>query len=185
MKRLFIALVLHQDIKTFLTKEITDRLKKSNARVSWVPKENLHITLKFLGDTLEDKIPSIISCISELSIKHRAVHTSIGGVSTFGRAIPKVVLVSTKGNEEYLTEIASDVDIKLHELGFDKERLKFNPHITIGRIREKQRNEKLHQMIGDLHHNKASFTIQKIALMKSTLTPQGAIYNIIEDFVLR
>ncbi len=175
--RLFIALDLNPQNRDALTK-LQDQLKKADADVKWVEPENIHLTLKFLGEVQEEKITKIIPAIKE----------SIAGIQPFSLEIvnlgvfpslkyPRVVWAGIEKGKEDLKKLAERVEAAMLKLKFPKEKRGFSEHLTLGRTRsDKNRNNLARQL------NQTSFPvfgqdIVSVSLYQSRLTPQGPIYE--------
>jgi 2'-5' RNA ligase len=151
---------------------------KTPSSVKWVKKENLHITLKFLGETdkktaIEDKMKEIAEEFSSFNVSLR----KIGAFPSSKRA--KILWVGVEEGMEELIELFSTIENKLSPLGFEKEVRKFTPHITFARV--KKGNYSLPEQI-DFSFD--SFPVNEVALFKSTLTPKGPIYEILSSIPL-
>jgi len=181
-QRLFIAMNIPPAIQEYIAEDIINQLKKIDIRVSWVPPENIHITMKFLGDVDLSSIPAIKQALRNGLKEIRIIESSIGPLSTFGGKTPRVVHISPYGGTEQIIAVASMVeDICVH-LGFEKEKNVFKPHMTIGRVREPKNSNALINRINSLKYDNLSFYITSLSLMKSTLTPHGAIYEVLEQY---
>lgn len=157
---------------------LLDSLKKTNAPLKLVEPENIHITLKFLGDTKEQDI-DIIEQIMRESINTTSMFTIIlKGTGVFPNE--KYVRIIWIGiyNAEPLKPIVTALNEKLTTLGFQKESKPFSPHLTIGRIKSALGKERVLQV---LHQNANTPFIEvpvtSIKLKQSILTPQGPIYS--------
>ncbi|ABR55378.1 2'-5' RNA ligase [Methanococcus vannielii SB] len=173
-------------MRCFLAFELPNELKeklnglKSNFNfkgIKLVETENLHITVKFLGDIDDKTLEKVIN--SDLSINK--VFSEIKGIGTFPNSeYVKVIWVGSTN----LQKTMSNIDNKLFNLGFKKEKT-YEPHITIGRVKylENDLKENLREII-----NKNSYVdfgkieINSISLMKSILTPNGPKYEVIKKW---
>ncbi len=179
--RLFIAFPIPEQVQQYIDEKLTRPLRRSKAKVSWVKAENLHITVKFLGET--ERVDDIVRALKRGAAGHRIVKTALGATGTFGGRSPKVIWVRPEGGESTLSQIVEEVDDNLVDFGFSKESRKWTPHITIGRIRKQDDN--LIGTLNGIQFEKMTFIIDRIVLMKSTLTPGGAVYNIIHEEYLK
>jgi len=172
--RLFIAIDIPEDLKEKLARIIA-RLKKCDLDAKWVNASNIHMTLKFLGETREedlDKIKNIISVTSSLFTKLELVTSGFGFFP--GENSPRVFFVSTD-NEEILKNISLQLEDKLEILGFPKEG-RFKSHLTIARLRSKKNIDCLKEEMKNISIE-AKFTVSEIILFKSLLKPTGPIYE--------
>lgn len=183
--RLFIAVPIPADIDKKL-EEIIARFKRTGADVKWVKPESIHITLKFLGETEEKKISEISSTIENLSIKTTDLTAGVQGIGFFpDQKRPRVIWAGLQENKPFLSDAALKIDQSLSALGFEREKRRFSPHLTIGRFRS---NRSLQALISETEKIKVSsfgnFPITCFNLYSSTLKPSGAEYKILRSFDL-
>lgn len=175
--RLFIALPLEPRVKDALGKIISD-LKRHGGPVKWVKPENIHLTLRFLGETDERPLGKIKTEIDAVAAAHAQVRTSIsrlGGFPNLNR--PRVIWVGIEHNLEPLSKMARQMELKVRTLGFEKESRAFKAHLTLGRVREPRGLENLTKAMNDYALEEIPVHFDRIVLFKSTLTPQGSIYD--------
>ena len=167
-----------------ILKRITDcqaELTRTGADLKPVESENIHATLRFLGEV---QVPLLDQVKSELAqVAFQSFLVELRGVGAFPNPRrPNVVWIGiTKGGEE-LQGIFSRLEPRLRGLGFAADRKGFSPHITIGRVKSGRNREALYSAImgmSDLEFG--SMTAESIRLKKSTLTPKGPIYSTIYE----
>ena len=175
--RCFIAIEIPGQVKELLA-ETQDGLKKTRADVRWVPLENVHITLKFLGSTEEAFISDISGELARRVATCRPFYIKITGVGCFpDLRRPRVIWVGI-GESQELTELARDVELGMVEIGCQAEERKFSPHLTIGRVRSPRGIPDIMRAVEKLGGASfGSMEVSKISLMKSELRPAGAIYS--------
>jgi 2'-5' RNA ligase len=172
--RLFIAIDISQDLKEKLSRLIA-KLKKCDLDAKWVSSTNIHMTLKFLGETQEEQLAEIKNIITAVCVKFSRLELSINGFGFFPHEkSPRVFFISTD-NEEILKSISLELEERLESLGFPKES-RFRSHLTIARFRSKKNIDCLKKEIKNISII-AKFDVTEIILSKSTLTPQGPIYE--------
>jgi len=177
MVRTFIAVEPTEDIREEIY--AAGQTLKGAGKLTLVGKDQMHITLKFLGEVPEKSLSDISSALDSLS--YSSYHLSSSAVSTFGRP-PRVIKAEVHDNQKS-AELAQIIDKKLSTLGFPKEEKKFSPHITIARVREYV--PALDAKIAAL--KTLSFgecDISEVILKKSVLTPSGPIYTNIHQVSL-
>ncbi len=172
--RLFVAL------KTNLNKSkvfsIEKRLMRRYQNVKWVDKENLHLTLKFLGeveglqsDLVKTKLEDIASRFTNFVFIYQ-------GISAFpNKKRAKVIFISVKDGEKII-ELMKVIDNDLSTLGFNQEK-SYVPHLTLGRTRAP-----LDISRADIDFPPLSVSASGLSLVKSTLTKYGPIYEVIAQF---
>jgi 2'-5' RNA ligase len=143
-----------------------------------VERENLHITLKFFGET--DKLTPIEEKLKEIEGEFTPFQVSLKGIGAFPSAKRAIVLwVGIEEGQDNLKELYSSIENKILPIGFEKEDRGFTPHITFGRVKKGG-----YSLPENLSFSFESFQVNKITLFKSTLTPKGPIYEIVSEVSL-
>lgn len=145
---------------------------RGTGRLSLVPDNQMHITLKFLGEIPESSVAKVSSVLDTLP--KGSYQLSAHGVSVFGR--PPRVIKAEVHDGGHSAELAEELETKLSRIGFPREEKKFSPHITIARVKEyvPELNAKL-AALKTLDFG--SCEISAVLLKKSVLTPSGPIYS--------
>ncbi len=178
--RAFIAVRLPAEVKRRLT-QIEKRLMQSGADVKWVPEENFHITLKFLGDVDANRMPAVRDAVERAVRGAEAFDLALAGVGTFGRP-PRVVWVGIAAGRDELKSLARRVENELAEAGFPREDRPFSAHITLGRVRSPRGVEELRAGIESLKDEVVGTArAEGAAVMKSELRREGSVYTAIAD----
>lgn len=184
MIRLFIALSLDLNVKNSLSNIIID-LKSKGGKVKWVEPLNLHLTVKFLGNTDPGKIDSIKNCIDRVGSSSSPIETSFTSLGGFPNLIqPKVIWVDMDKNKESLTELASKIDMGLTDIGFEKDNKPFKPHLTLGRVKDSADLDNLVSYLKQFKFEKINFCFDTLQLIQSTLTQKGPIYKTLHEVKL-
>jgi 2'-5' RNA ligase len=180
--RTFIAIDFSREIKDALG-QAGEHLKYSGADVKWVDKDNIHLTIKFLGEVDEKKIEDVKTALDTVASHAKAFEVTVKGLGAFPKMeFPRVIWVGIDKGAKELTVLAGEIGQALAKLGFEKEPRPFSAHLTIGRVRSPKNKEalrskmsayKLPELLPD--------TINSIILYKSTLTPTGSIYIVIYE----
>jgi len=177
MKRLFAAIKIHPSerfIQVF--NEISSSLR--HERIKWVEPENMHLTLKFFGETDEKKIPAISLALQTAGSQSKPITLKIANTGIFGsRYDPKVIWFGIMKNPE-LDRLAKNVFNELQKCGWEPDRQNFVPHLTIGRIREIEDKHLFQKIIS----NYIALEIQEekvveIMLYESILRREGPLYS--------
>jgi 2'-5' RNA ligase len=179
--RAFIALELTDGIRRSLAEQIAD-FKSGGADVRWVKPEDIHLTLKFLGDIEENLVPSIAEHLERSAAAFAPFNLSLAGTGVFpasGR--PRILWAGIEGAET-LQSLQQAVEKEMESLGFPREKRPFRPHITLGRIRSASR---LPQLLEKLNRQRdrrfGDLAVGGIALFQSTLRPTGAVYHRLKE----
>ncbi len=165
--------------------DFKNALAATSAKLKMVNTENIHLTLKFLGETPMTQLDAIESLIKKAvsSIKPHVV--SLEGTGVFpNRNYIKVVWIGLK-QAEHLSAIASYLNENLTTLGFKKEKRDFSPHLTIARVKTAQGKEEIISLVDQYSETIfEEFPINHVTLKKSTLTPKGPIYETLKTIPL-
>ena len=189
-KRLFIAVELAPHLKDAIH-SLMEKLKAedSHSSIRWVSYGDLHVTLKFLGETPTTKIPDIENAIKTAVADKRQFELSLSGVGTFpGGHRPSVFWVGVKDPNDSLVELANAVFDECAVRGFPKESRPFAPHITVGRTRDRADVEdlvKIASLLKSISLRPESQIIDNVSLIHSLLTPKGPIYRTLSTVPLR
>lgn len=181
--RAFIAIELNDQVKQAI-REFQAKLKPLGCDISWVKPENIHLTLKFLGDVKPKMIAPLTGALAEVCRGTQPIPTELMGLGVFPDIRrPRVLWAGLKDTDGKLTQLATAVEDALGHIGFKKETRPFQAHITIGRIRT---NKNLPALIRELQSCALPAAHQEIilslTLFKSTLTSQGPIYEKLKEF---
>lgn len=137
----------------------------------------VHITLKFLGDTDERIVPEIEAVMRQAVADAPPFHINLIGTGVFPNArSPRVIWAGMQGAEP-LVKLASSLDEGCGTLGFPREKRAFSPHLTLARVREGHKPDLLGFLQDHQGKEFGSFTVDRIKLKKSVLTPSGPIYS--------
>lgn len=178
--RTFIAIEVPEDIQASISEAVASLRTLLADSVKWVNPGNIHLTLKFLGDTPEDRIEEIKAAISRATKDTGTIHAEVKGTGAFpGHSRPSVLWVGLQCPPA-LSELKGRIERELSGLGFEADSRPFSPHLTIGRIRRGARipKRRLSSEISDLEGIPlGSMDIREIILIKSDLKPGGPIYT--------
>jgi RNA 2',3'-cyclic 3'-phosphodiesterase len=157
-------------------------IAKTGADVKFVEPENIHITVKFLGDTDEKHIDAIEQSMKESVREIKPFSVTLRGTGVFPNKNYVKVLWIGIINTRNIETIAHAIDTSLAPGGFKKEPRGFSPHLTVGRVKTARKKEELLKVIE--RYNNEEFSIQEIhsiVLKKSELTPKGPIYTTLRE----
>lgn len=180
--RLFVALELPPEVKQAAAL-VTAQLKQSGAEVKWVATANLHLTLKFLGEVAAEALAGIKAALQEALAGRGALELTLTGCGAFpSPQRPQVVWLGLTGQVEELASLATAIEAVCVPLGFAPEGRAFKPHLTVGRLRRgrgpARPSQALARVLAGLDDWQGpDFQARRVALMQSTLTPQGPIYQ--------
>jgi len=181
MIRSFIAFDINNESVLKRFAEVQDSLIKSEADLKLVSPQNIHITLRFLGDIKSSLVDSIHEAMTKLSFS--AFECEIAGLGAFpDLRYPRVVWAGmTKGAEE-LRNIFGQLEPGLLKLGFKPDLKGFSPHLTLARVRSGRNKAQLTRCIQDLANYEFGIVrADCLRLKKSVLTPRGPIYSTLRE----
>ncbi|MBI4352857.1 MAG: RNA 2',3'-cyclic phosphodiesterase [Candidatus Omnitrophica bacterium] len=156
-------------------------LKEAGADVKWVRPENLHLTLKFLGDVEEERLGEVKGFLDRAAYGTKAFGIHLAGVGAFpGIHRPTVIWAGVDKGEELLAGLAGKVEEGAAGIGFQKEERPFAGHLTLGRVRTRKNLSRLVSALERASFSSAVETkVDGVSLYKSTLTPEGSVYELI------
>ena len=143
--------------------------------------EGVHVTLRFLGDIERDAVPSAIDAIRASASRSRPFDLSLAEVGAFPNTrSARVLWAGVSGDTDELAELHERVENELSAVGFRRDRRRFNPHITLARLRERVSRSDRRRVFGTVSsvgHAKVAFRVDAITLFQSTLHPEGSIHT--------
>jgi len=187
--RAFIAIELPCAVKEYLGR-FQNKLKTSASDIKWVNPENIHLTLKFLGE-IEDKTTDEIKEILEtVSCRRLAFYIRLSTLGAFPKInSPRIIWTGIDKGADETKEIAAELEERIAKIGIPKEDKPFSAHLTIGRTRSAFNRENLAKTLvalqGEIIQDNIEFRADKLTLFKSTLTPQGPVYTILKEANLK
>ncbi len=154
--------------------------------VSWIKRDNLHFTLKFLGEISPEKIEDVTNLLNNLSLAHRSFKVTISKTGFFPDIKrPRIFWAGVKEGKEDIIRLVNDIESDCEYLGFEREKREFKAHITLARIKDPhiKIDPKILEEIS--RDEICNFIVDKITLYRSDLLPEGAKYSIIKELQLR
>ena len=181
--RAFLAIDVDEDLKAKMYKVIKE-FRQIDANIKYVDLENLHLTLKFFGDIDTEGIDLLSSKISKVVSNFDKFTIRIKGCGAFPNTNRIKVIWLGIDEDELIKQLHDELDKEFVQLGFDKDK-RFSSHLTIGRMKSAKGKNKVKSTIEEFSEVEiGEMEVDKIILKKSTLTPQGPIYEDLEIFEL-
>ena len=187
--RAFVALEMPDEVRRDLD-EISFRLRKdlANVPLRWVPVENMHLTLKFLGDVLREQLQAITEILREKTGNLAPIQLSLDGLGAFPNLQRPRVLWIGIDFPDTLKTFQRDLENQFAALGFSHENRSFAPHLTLARVRGHARTAdlaRIREILEAAPKPAPTHAIaDKITLFRSELKPSGSVYNALSQFVL-
>lgn len=184
--RTFLAIELSPTIKHYLA-DLQQHLRAAGLiEIKWVEPENIHLTLKFLGDVSLPQIESIKTHLRTLGENFHPLQLTIDQIGGFpSLAHSRIIWVGIHDNSNQLASLAAHIEGRLTKIGCTPADRPFNPHLTLGRIKKESHSVKLETFTEDLKIQPLTQTSSHVSLIQSTLTPSGPVYTPIEVFSFR
>jgi 2'-5' RNA ligase len=172
--RIFIAIEIPVPVKELVAR-LQAKLREHTAAVSWTRPENLHLTLKFLGEIDAERLP-VIEEATMASVEHiRPLSLRLDRVGVFPNARnPRVLWIGLGGDVDKVPSLAARLDQKLVERGLAGEKRPFQPHLTIGRFKGSGGAPELLALARDYRLPETPFLANELVVMHSKLMPKGA-----------
>jgi 2'-5' RNA ligase len=152
-----------------------------------VPEANIHLTLKFLGQTHPQKLPEIKRRMGNIAGRNKRFQFSLGKIGVFPHLKnPRVLWLGVEEREAGLRTLQKKIEKSMAEMGFPEDTREQTPHITLARIKEVQKKNKLQERIESFVRVSSNHPVDvtMVSLIESELTPSGAVYTVLERFHL-
>jgi len=184
-KRLFFAVNLPHAVTSRLD-NLSATFGVPAGHVRWVRGENMHITLKFLGDVEDSAIPKLCDAARKAVDGFSPMRIAVEGMGVFpNHEKPKVVWFGVTGETEPMKKLESALSEELSKLGYPPDERSFTPHLTIGRVKNDIARGKLARLVRQYHKFYiGEAVVSEIALYESRLSPKGSIYSPVDTFHL-
>ncbi|MFH1395681.1 MAG: RNA 2',3'-cyclic phosphodiesterase [Candidatus Omnitrophota bacterium] len=178
--RTFIAVELSDEAKAELSR-IQSVFQKNPDNIKWVKPDNIHLTLKFLGNIQENKSEEIENVLKKAVLGIAPFEIVLHGLGVFpGENVPRVLWVGIKDGAKQLTDIADKIETLLAEKGFPKEKRNFSAHLTLGRIKHIKNRTLFKNLLNSVIVKQVSVHVGRIVLFKSKLSSEGALHEVLQ-----
>lgn len=189
----FVAIVLPDEIRNRCARLLTT-LRGGAGHVSWVKPENLHLTMKFLGNTRPSQAERLLASLAHKAMKLSPFEIAFGGLGVFPTLRrPRIIWLGVSEGAGSLEGLAAKVEGAAAKAGFSRESRRFSPHLTLGRVKitrrrsgkpsvqtvsEKRVSEDLQILLARSDPGALGrFTVREMVLVESRLSPEGAVYT--------
>ena len=179
--RSFIAIDVEDPILVERIEQVKNTILASKADLKPVERENIHITLRFLGNISLGMVDEIYRIMQNLDFKPFNIH--LKGVGAFPKVSrPRVIWIGVKEGAEELKRIQKQLESELRRIGIRPEKEEFIPHVTIARVRSGRNRDRLAKILLELSDTDIGImTVNSIRLKQSILTPKGPIYKTLRE----
>jgi 2'-5' RNA ligase len=174
--RSFVAVELNDERVLQNIIDVQQTILRTGTDLKLVEAQNIHITLRFLGEIRQERVQEIIEQMKD--IRFSAFRVEFKGLGVFpGPHRPSVVWVGIEKGAKELSQIFETLEHKLRALGVESDRRGFTPHLTIARVRSGRNRDELVHVVSELQEKEfGSINVDSVRLKKSTLTPSGPVY---------
>ena len=177
--RTFVAIELDDECRRNLAMAV-DQMAHAVEGIKWVDPDNAHLTLKFIGQLDEKDVPDALEVLEAAAGEAQPFTMRVNGISAFpSERKPRVIHAPVEESSGVLEELAGVVDSGLAEaLGIEREKREFKPHVTLGRTRKGKSCPPIDELASEVRESYFGLVeVEEMVLMKSDLTPRGAIYT--------
>lgn len=177
MIRAFIAVEIDSPNKQKLS-ELIGLFKKTDTDVKWVKENQMHLTLKFLGNIEETKTQEVSRELESITNESKKFTISLSKIGAFPNINkPRIIWIDIDEGKDTLKLLADKIESRLEKIGFAKEKREFKTHLTLGRIKSLKNISQLTEVIQKTDsQSQDKIKISSLILFQSTLTSKGAIY---------
>lgn len=180
--RSFLAFDIESDTVSNRLASAQKLLVETGADLKLVAPENIHITVRFLGNIT----PTMVEQIAEemKKVQFAPFNVQISGLGAFpDLRYPRVVWAGITEGADQLKSVFSQLEPRLRSLGFTPDHKGFSPHLTIARVRSGRNKAQLAKFVTEnANYEFGAIKAQCLRLKKSDLTPKGPIYSTLEEF---
>ncbi|MBN2019873.1 MAG: RNA 2',3'-cyclic phosphodiesterase [Sedimentisphaerales bacterium] len=186
--RCFIAIDIDEKMRNAiadLQKQIAAKVDIKKGDVKWVEPDNIHLTLKFLGEIEDKQLADVCEISKQVAEAHKNFTLDIETVGTFGGRSAKVVWVGAGKGADELLALQKDLEGRLEQAGYPKEEREFSAHLTLCRVRNPKAGFKLADACKAFADYKlGSISADALCIYQSQLTPAGPIYTLLASYKL-
>jgi len=187
--RVFIAIDIDEQIRKALgnlQNELRSKVDIKKSDVKWVNPDNIHLTLKFLGEIKDQEAVDVCNITKEVASRHESFELALETVGHFGGRSARVLWIGTGQNSDNLLQLQSDLEEQLTSAGWPRETRKFSGHLTLCRVRNSKAGVKLAQMTeGYKDFKLGTIWADSVSVYQSQLTPKGPIYTVLGNYKLQ
>lgn len=184
MIRTFLAIPIPTKLQKYIA-DFADPIKVREDHINWVAQDNIHITIGFLGETDPNVIEEQAQGLSEVIAGYSPMRIGLTDTGIFPHAnSPRVLWIGAAPYSKALFSLVDAVKDYLRGQGYELDKRRFQPHITLGRVKSISRNSQFIHEFLSAEVRELTFDVGEIKWYESTLTPTGAIYKELKSFTL-
>jgi 2'-5' RNA ligase len=184
-KRIFLAIKINPEPELL---DLFDLLRDelSGEQIKWVDEDQLHITLKFFGDTPDSTIKDISATAKDCCLKYNSFSFDICSPGYFRKRQEPSVVFLQSAKTEGLNTLQADLESRFAGLGIPREERTFNPHLTLGRVKSVHDTSLFYDLMKQFPQRPVqAIPVRELILFESILKPSGPEYTVLEHFRLK
>ncbi len=183
--RAFVAIALPEDVRENLV-ALAERLRAGGVKARWPRPENLHLTLRFLGDVTAAQAEAVARDLAVACAGTAPLRLAVRGTGAFPNVRrPSVVWAGVNGTTEALAHVQQAAESAAQAAGLAPEKKRFHPHVTLGRLRDPRRAGRLPALLeAERNFAGGEFSAGAVVLYESELRPAGAVYSQVHTIAL-
>ncbi len=179
--RSFVAVDTSEQVKTELSRLITELKARTNLNVRWVKPEQMHLTLTFLGAVSQDFIEQAKVQLQDVAKGFKSFPCQLENLGAFPSAQrARVIWTGLKKGKAELKQLQATVSAALAKIGYVPEKRPFSPHLTLGRLRDFAPAE----FMLEIAFTSSVWEVKEVILYQSNLYPDGPVYIPLACFAL-
>lgn len=189
---------MNEEWRTFCAVELPDHVRQRlhdhirglretvpDAAASWTRVENIHLTLKFFGNVVVDRIPSISDAVSRAAKEFSSFQIGVGGTGVFPKpSRAQVLWIGVSDPSGKLVSLQRQLESECTTEGFEKEDRAYRPHLTIARIRRPEGARQLAEAHRGMEFEPAEIQVKEVIVFRSELSSKGSRYTAISRHTL-
>jgi RNA 2',3'-cyclic 3'-phosphodiesterase len=180
--RLFVAVSLPPPVEDRV-EVVLDKVSRY-PEIKWASRSQFHVTLRFIGDFDQEKLPRLEQCLNEAATSFGPFEAEIKGLDAFPKLkYPKVLFAPITDGKESFTKLSRIISSRIQVLGIGRDDKDFRAHLTLGRVREKQNASAAIQALRESGLALGvGWKVNRFSLFQSRLTPEGAVHTRLKEF---
>jgi len=184
--RVFIAIDIDKQIRAGLSRLQQQLQNKANVKrsdVKWVEPDNIHLTLKFLGEIKDEQSVDVCNIVKEVAGIHSSFELAVESVGCFGGRSARILWVGLGEGSDSLLQFQKDLDEQLALAGWPPESREFTGHLTLCRVKNPKAGARLAEIIENYRDFKLGTTpVDSVYVYQSQLTPSGPVYTVLGNY---
>ena len=182
--RTFLSVPISGEVHS-LRDKLQNTINADGTKIGWIRKGNMHLTLKFIGDTPEDDVDQVNRALKDIIATALIMEFEISGTGCFPKKErPRVLWLGINGDLNPLQVLVKNINNALDPLGYPKEEKDYVPHLTLARIKYPQKYTPDISSFLDAKYEPIQLNINKIHFMRSELFFNGSVYTILDTHFL-